>query len=192
MSPTSHLHFCLFVTFCWFHLVNAAFTLPTAFQQDVVEQNGNKTWCYYPTVGGTRAVSCTGDFTTVSLVHLNTTISIGYYGPDNTRYGGAEWSVPQVNPGRVTLCVSGQAGDRTYQTACTFVSADNSLPLATGCLIAIGQNAVTDGCYIPGQLAPTSSFGATSTSPPGSSSRSQTIGERFGELYGISYLSLYS
>jgi len=57
----------------------------------------------------------------------------------------AEWAVPQVNPGRVTLCVSGQAGDRTYQSACMFVTVDNSLPLFGACLIAIAQKNVTDG-----------------------------------------------
>ena len=132
----------------------------------------------------------------VSLVHLNTTTSIGYYGPDNTRYGGAEWSVPQVNPGRVTLCVSGRAGDGTYQTACMFVTADNTLPIPGGCWIAVAQKTVTDGCYIPGQLAASASLSATSTYDPGSSytpppgySRSQSIGKLCGKLSGISYLT---
>jgi len=147
------LHLSLFIAFCCIHFVNAAFTLPTSYLDNVVQQNAQKTWCYYPAVGQTRAVSCAGDFTMVSLVHLNTTISIGYYAPDNTRYGGAEWSVPLVNPGRVTLCVSGRAQDGTYQTACVFVTADNSLPLENfdSCWVAVAQTKVTDGCYVSGQ-----------------------------------------
>jgi len=166
------LHLSLFIAFCCIHFVNAAFTLPTSFFEDVVQQNAQKTWCYYPAVGQTRAVSCAGDFTMVSLVHLNTTISIGYYAPDNTRYGGAEWSVPLVNPGRVTLCVSGRAQDGTYMTACMFVTADNSLPLGgDSCSMAIGQKNVTDGCYVSGQTEYTiSSTLPTPTSTPYASS----------------------
>ncbi|KIM83155.1 hypothetical protein PILCRDRAFT_452674 [Piloderma croceum F 1598] len=154
----------LFIFLSCFHFAHAAFTIPTDSNTDVVQQNAKRQWCYYPAVVQTQAVSCTGDFIAVSLVHLNTTIAIGYYAPDNTRYGGAEWAVPQVNPGRVTLCVSGQAGDGTYQSACMFVTADNSLPLyGSACLIAIAQKNVTDGCYVPGELAFT-----TSTALPGS------------------------
>jgi hypothetical protein len=190
----------LFVVLCCVHLLNAAFTLPTSYTENVVQETANKTWCYYPAAGQTRDVSCTGDFTMVSQVHLNTTTSIGYYAPDNSRYGGAEWPVPQVNPGRVTLCVSGRAQDGSYQTACMFVTADNSLPISGGCWIAVAQKTVTDGCYVPGQLPYTTSsslpFDATST--PGSSftpsftpsatSPSQPIGKPRGEHYGLSYL----
>jgi hypothetical protein len=156
-------HLLVFIVLRYVYTVAAAFTLPTAYGTNTVQQNANKTWCYYPAAGQTRDVGCSGDFTMVSLVHLNTTISIGYYAPDNTRYGGAEWSVPLVNPGKVTLCVSGRAQDGTYQTACMFVSADNSLPIAGGCWIAIAQNVVTDGCYVPGQAAYTVSSLSPST-----------------------------
>lgn len=204
----------LFVVLCFVRLLNAAFTLATNYDDNVVQERANKTWCYYPAAGQTRDVSCTGDFTMVSQVHLNTTTSIGYYAPDNSRYGGAEWPVPQVNPGRVTLCVSGRAQDGTYQTACMFVTADNSLPISGGCWIAVGQTTVTDGCYEPGQLAYTTSsrlpFDATSTpsytftpsatspfhttSTPSSTlissaaSLSQPIGKPRGEHYSLSYL----
>jgi hypothetical protein len=164
--PHSHLR--LLVSFCCVYFVNGSFTLPTFYGENVIQQNGNKTWCFYPAVDQTRAVSCTDDYAAVSLVHLNTTIAIGYYAPDNTRYGGAEWPVP-VNGGRVTLCVSGQAADATYLTACAFVTSDNSLPATAntgffaGCMIAIGQTIVTDGCYLPGQLALSSSLESTAT-----------------------------
>ena len=134
-------------------MITAAFTLSTSYGENTVQQNAQKTWCYYPAAGQTRDTSCAGDFTLVSRVHLNTTISIGYYAPDNTRYGGAEWPVPLTNPGKVTLCVSGRAQDGTYQTACMFVNADNSLPIGSGCWIAVAQSTVTDRCYEPGQPA---------------------------------------
>lgn len=188
-----HRQLGLLIFLSCFHFINAAFTLPTAYGTNVVQQNAKGQWCYYPGVAQTKAVSCTGDFIAVSLVHLNTTVSIGYYGPDNTRYGGAEWSVPQVNPGRVTLCVSGQAGDGTYQSACVFVTTDNSLPLYnSACVIAIAQKNVTDGCYVPGDLA----YTVTSTASPGSTAQSNpdsatSTGKLSGELAGISYLILH-
>ena len=190
-----HLQLGLFTFLSCFHFVHAAFTIPTDSDKNVVEQNAKGQWCYYPAVAQTQAVSCTGDFIAVSLVHLNTTISIGYYGPDNARYGGAEWSVPQVNPGRVTLCVSGQAGDGTYQSACMFVTSDNSLPLyGSACLIEIAQKNVTDGCYMPGELAftMTSTASSGSTAHPDSNSDSATSTSMLsGELTGISYLILH-
>jgi len=146
-------YLCLFVILPCIHMITAAFTLSTSYLENTVQQNAQKTWCYYPAADQTRDTSCAGDFTLVSRVHLNTTISIGYYAPDNTRYGGAEWSVPLTNPGKVTLCVSGRVQDGTYQTACMFVSADNSLPIDGGCWIAVAQSTVTDGCYEPGQPA---------------------------------------
>jgi hypothetical protein len=159
-----HICFLLTLLSCIHRYVYAAFTLNTSYYNNVVQQNAQKTWCFYPAVGEATAVSCAGDFAGVSLVHLNATTSIGYYAPDNSRLGGAEWAIPAANAGRVTLCVSGRAGDGTYLTACTFVTQDNSLPLGSGCLIAIGQETVTDGCYVPGQTPyTTSSFVATQT-----------------------------
>lgn len=144
--------------------MNAAFMLAAGDYNNVVRQNAHGTWCYYPAAGWATAVSCTGDFMLVSRAHLNTTTSIGYYAPDNTRYGGAEWAVPLVNAGRVTLCVSGRAQDGTYQSACMFVTDDNYLPVRTGCVIAIAQRNVTDGCYEPEQTAYTISTSSTSAS----------------------------
>ena len=197
MAYCLHLRlFLALVCYC-VHLANAAFTLPTTYSNNVIEETSNKTWCYYPAAGETRDVSCTSDFTEVSLVYLNTTISIGYYAPDNTCLGGADWSVPQVNPGRVTLCVSGQVEDGTYQTTCVFITVDNSLPLGSGgCWIAIAQNKVTDGCYVPGELpfsvtmmstsllGATGTYGSSYTPPPiTSASRSQPISKIFTFLF---------
>jgi hypothetical protein len=161
----------------------AAFNSPTTYVVDTVQQNSKGVWCYYPQSGETRSTSCGGDFNAVLGVHLKTTVSIGYYGPDNTRYGGAEWSVPVDNTGKVTLCVSGRAGDGTYQTACMFVTADNSLPISGGCLAAVAQTTVTDGCYVPDQQAtppsslpppPPTSTTTSSTETPLTSSQSST------------------
>ncbi|KAH8798029.1 hypothetical protein DL96DRAFT_1639723 [Flagelloscypha sp. PMI_526] len=136
------------------HLAGAAFSLPSSFYAGYVQQDNNKTWCYYPVAGITRAVNCGGDYTFILGVHLNTTTSLGYYQPDGTRSGGAEWTVPVTNPGLIFLCGSGRAGDGTYQTFCgTPVTADNAIPGFSGdCVVAIAQTTVTDGCYMPGQL----------------------------------------
>jgi len=163
------------------------------YYNNVVQQNAQKTWCFYPTASdAATGVSCAGDFAMVSQVHLNTTTSIGYYAPDNSRLGGAEWAIPAANAGRVTLCVSGRGEDGTYLTACMFVTQDNSLPMSSGCEIAIAQENVTDGCYVPGQTpyvtssflvtdttyvhAPTGTVTYTATSSPNASSHC------FGEL----------
>ncbi|KIM83156.1 hypothetical protein PILCRDRAFT_23560, partial [Piloderma croceum F 1598] len=128
----------------------AAFTVPTSYNENTVQTDAAGTWCYYPQSGQTTSTTCGGNFDGILGVHLNTTVSIGYYAPDNTRYGGAQWAVPVTNPGVVTLCVSGRAEDETYQTACMFVTADNSLPLyGSACLAAVAQTTVTDGCYVP-------------------------------------------
>lgn len=135
------------------HLTSAAFSLPSSCADGYVQQNHNHTWCYYPVAGATRAVSCGGDYTFILGVHLNQTTSIGYYQPDGTRWGGAEWVVPPTNPGQIYLCASGRAGDGTYQTFCaTPITADNSIPQYPSCVVANAQSVVTDRCYDPGQL----------------------------------------
>lgn len=144
----------LFVRVLLLRVALAAFTRPTSYGVNTVERSKN-TWCYFPAAGETTSTSCGGNFHQILYVHLNTTVSIGYYGPDNTRYGGAEWSVPVDIAGKVTLCVSGRAQDQTYQTACMFVTADNSLPLSGGCWVDVAQTSVSDGCYVPEQLRQT-------------------------------------
>jgi hypothetical protein len=144
----------------------AAFTLPTSESNNFIQQNSHGTWCYFPAAGQTRATTCTGDYELVMEVHLNQTISIGYYGPDNTRLGGAEWAIPVSNPGKVNLCASGRAEDGSYQSICAEVTEDNSLGGVSNCQVAVGQNSVTDGCYVAGQSpydATASSFFGAST-----------------------------
>ena len=132
----------------------AAFTQSVSSGWGEVQQDVNGTWCYYPFASQTNATSCDGDFNDVLNVHLNTTTSIGYYGyheSDLTRFGGADWPVPLTDTGIVTLCLSGMAVDASYQSACTYVTADNYI--GAGCLVAVAQQTVTDGCYPPFQAA---------------------------------------
>jgi hypothetical protein len=88
-------------------------------------------------------------------IHLNQTLLISYYGPDNTWYGGADWPIPIANQGR---WLSG-AQDGSYQSMCVGVAADNGMGSGP-CEVAIVQKTVTDGCYDPSQgpLDATASF----------------------------------
>jgi len=58
---------------------------------------------------------------------------------------------------KVYMCLSGRAGDYSYQTMCTTVGRDNSLG-ASGpspyCKVQTAQRRVSDGCYIPNQAKP--------------------------------------
>jgi hypothetical protein len=169
------------------YVTNAAFSLRTSFDGGYVQQNAGGTWCYYPLAGLTRAVSCGGDYTFVLGVHINNTISIGYYQPDGTRSGGPEWPVPAERPGLVYLCASGRAGDGTYQTWCGPESADNvigaSFGRVGGCIVAIAQKAVTDGCYVPGERPyPTDSPTLTGSASSGATQRSFSSSRPIGTL----------
>ena len=180
---TTRNRICLLATLlcCTYH-IGGRFTKPTNYYGDTIQQNANGTWCYFPIAGDVRATTCSGDFAMVSLVHLNTTTSIGYYGPDTRRYGGPEWPVPAASDEKVTLCASGGVQDGTYRTICMFVTADNSLPESGGCNIAVEQKTVTDGCYNPSRIvtpipsssievsAPTATSSPPSPSPPQSTS----------------------
>lgn len=140
---------------------HCAFTLPTTvpYAKDAVQQNTAGTWCFYPATKNVHNLACSGvrsdqrtEFTSVLNAHLNQTISIGYYALDDSRLGGAEW-VLTTTAGPVRICLSGRAGDGTYETRCGNVDADNSLGNDSGriCRLAVGQTAVKDGCYEPGQ-----------------------------------------
>jgi hypothetical protein len=153
-QPLPHLLFLSLITLPVLHidLAFGAYSLPVSWDNNYVEQNSAHTWCYFPAAGQTLALSCAGDFDAVLAVHISQTVSIGYYAADNTRLGGPEWSV-QTTAGKVNLCLSGQAGDGTYQTMCTGVVADNTLGAGAYCQVAKAQDKVTDGCYTPAALA---------------------------------------
>jgi hypothetical protein len=141
----------LFIIFWTLVAVQARFNLETCWSKDCIRQNDEGTWCYFPPPGETRATVCDSrgaDFTTVLGVHRRQGFSIGYYnGVDNALLGGADWSLP-ANPGVVRLCVSGATGAGTYQTLCVNAVADNTLSNSPYCQVALGQDNVTDGCYI--------------------------------------------
>jgi hypothetical protein len=157
------------------HPVFGCFTRPTSIANNYIQQNEQGTWCYYPGAGQTSSVSCPGEYPPVLAAHLAQTISIGYYAPDGARLGGAEWPVPQTDPGKIFLCASGQVGDGTYQTLCTSpVTADNSIP-GGGCFVVVAQTSVSDGCYVPLQAIETPRSPTSSVATPTRTTRTSTI-----------------
>ena len=147
---------------------HAAITTPINRNNDYVEQNAKGSFCFYPKavdpasidvacVGGSK-----GDYAQVMQTHLNLTTSINYFSGSLERLGGPEW-VFQSGGRKVYLCLTGRAGDYTYQTMCTTVSKDNSLGNSTTpyCKIQAGQKRVTDGCYVPNQEPPAITIAST-------------------------------
>jgi len=88
----------------------------------------------------------------VMAVHLKQGLSVAYYsGVDNSLLGGADFPFPSSG-GIVRICVSGKAGDGSYQTFCENIHQDNDIFGVAGdpfCIIAVGQDFVSDGCYVP-------------------------------------------
>lgn len=140
---------------------HAAITTAVNRNNDYVEENASGQMCFYPKAADPSAldVACVGgakgDYAAVMGAHLNLTTSINYFSGSLERLGGPEW-VFNANGRRIYLCLTGRAGDYTYQTMCTTVGRDNSLGNATTpmCKVAAGQRRVTDGCYVPNQEAP--------------------------------------
>jgi hypothetical protein len=165
--------------------IHARFTKTTCWtgqNTPCIQQSAGGAWCYIPNViPGLGATSCTGvgaDFATVLEVHLAQGLSVAYYnGIGNSLLGGADYSIPS-NPGVIRLCLSGQAGDGSYQTVCINALADNTFGAILQCVVIRGQNNVTDGCYSPNVVVHTpssiiSSPGSVSTSSPGSTNSGQ-------------------
>ncbi|EAU82248.1 hypothetical protein CC1G_12036 [Coprinopsis cinerea okayama7 len=152
----------------------AAFTAPISRNGDYIEPNAEGTFCYYPKALDPTSIDIAclgdpkGDFARVMEVHLNETTTINYFSASLERLGGPEWPVALGEGRKIYLCVSGRAGDYTYQTMCTTVGRDNSLGNggpSPYCKREVGQRRVTDGCYIPNQPVP-SFVAATSTRRP--------------------------
>ena len=160
----------------------AMFSQTTRWDGVSVQKNSQGTWCYLPTAGyPVRTVACTGtssDFASVLDVHLKQGLSIAYYNAiDNTLLGGANYSLPVgANMPIIRLCASGLGGDGYYyETICTNAAADNVLANYPYCQVALGQKAVTDGCYDPskvGRVAVSSAGDAMCTGVSGGSSMS--------------------
>ena len=149
----------------------ALFSQTTHWTGLTIQKNSQGAWCFLPWAAyPVRTVACTGsssDFATVLDVHLNQGLSIAYYnGIDNTLLGGANYSLPvEANMPIIRLCVSGLAGDGYYyETICTNAVADNVWENSPACQVALGQKAVTDGCYDPSKVR---TGGGTGTSTEG-------------------------
>jgi hypothetical protein len=147
----------------------AAITMPLVSVGDAVQQNSAGTWCYYPKADRNLQTICrdsVADFQAVIDTHLSQTISISYYDAALNRVGGAEWLLPTSTQEKTYLCLSGRAGDGSYETSCELSRRDNVIHGGSRCTVAVGQREVSDGCYVPGLAVnnPTGTFGAV---PPG-------------------------
>lgn len=154
-------HLTLFILIYFAHTALSAFTKAIKSGKDYVEPNSAGTWCYYPAAKSKLDVACVGkqaEFVSVMGAHLAQGVSIGYYGANNQRLGGAEYPV-KTTSGKVYLCLSGRAGDGTYKTECELSTLDNRFGGSSRCAFAVSQTTVTDGCYVPG-----ASGGSTSSS----------------------------
>ena len=135
------------------HVASAAITMPLTSSGDAVQQNSAGTWCYYPKADRNLQTICreaSADFQAVVDTHINQTISISYYNAALVRVGGAEWLLPASVQEKTYLCLSGRAGDGSYETSCELSRRDNVIRAFPRCVVAVGQRVVTDGCYVPG------------------------------------------
>ena len=138
--------------------VHGLFTKTSCLGSNCVQQDSQGRWCYVPDPRSSSDVTCKGGYardasmSAVMAVHLKQGLSIAYYsGVDNALLGGADFPFPSSG-GIVRICVSGKAGDGSYQTLCENIHQDNDIYGLTGdpyCIIAVGQDFVSDGCYVP-------------------------------------------
>ena len=149
-------------------------------------------WCYFPATNYTNDTACGGAFLssddsnsyqTLIYTHLNLPQgwSIAYYAVDNvTLLGDFTYPVPAEG---ARMCLSGQALDKGYQTYCDRVLYDNDLGNEgyDGCVVALGQYYVSDGCYtampasstlIPATASATT---VTETEPTATSDQSNAV-----------------
>lgn len=141
-----------------FTSVHGLFTKTSCYGGNCVQQDSQGRWCYVPDPRSSSDVTCKGGYArdasmnAVMAVHLKQGLSIAYYsGVDNALLGGADFPFPSSG-GIVRICVSGKAGDGSYQTFCENIHQDNDIYGVTGdpfCIIAVGQDLVSDGCYVP-------------------------------------------
>ena len=141
-----------------FTFVHGLFTKTSCYGSNCVQQDSQGRWCYVPDPRSSTDVTCKGGYardasmSAVMAVHLKQGLSVAYYsGVDNSLLGGADFPFPSSG-GIVRICVSGKAGDGSYQTFCENIHQDNDIYGLTGdpfCIIAVGQDFVSDGCYVP-------------------------------------------
>jgi hypothetical protein len=165
------------------HLVHAAFNQANntnaTWSGNTVQPNEAGTFCYFPAANQTNATFCSGghsgdtSFRPVLEIHLHLSKgwSIAYYNANNALLGNQNYSVI-ANTGTVQ-CLSGQAGDGTYQTMCMDIDYDNNIAEAGSyCQVKLGQTYVSDGCYTAMPNTTTSSSSSTASQPTSTSSTS--------------------
>jgi len=145
-----------------FKLVHGRFTKTSCYRSNCVQQDSQGRWCYSPDPRSSTDLTCNGGYgrdasmSEVMAVHLKQGLSIAYYsGVDNALLGGADFPFP-ASGGIIRICLSGKAGDGTYQTFCENIHEDNDIYGVGGdpfCIVAVGQDNVTDGCYVPESAA---------------------------------------
>ena len=180
------------IPFALIHLVHAAFNQAnnpnTTWSGNRVQPNEAGTFCYFPAVNQVIATVCSGghsqdtSFQPVMEIHLHSSkgYSIAYYSADYALLGNQSYPVI-ANTGTL-LCLSGQAGDGTYQTMCMGIDYDNNI-VEPGkfCQVRLGQTYVSDGCYsaMPNTTStasqPSSTSSSTSTTSSSSSNSNQTL-----------------
>jgi hypothetical protein len=170
-------------------LVHAAFNQTTGnstWSGNNVQPNEAGTFCYFPAANQTNATFCSGghsestSFQPVLNIHLHLSEgwSIAYYSANNALLGNQ--SYPVIANTETVQCLSGQAGDGTYQTLCMGIDYDNNIAEAGSyCLVKLGQTYVSDGCYsaMPNTTSTASqpaSTSSTSTKPSSVSSTTVT------------------
>jgi hypothetical protein len=163
------------------HLVHAAFNQANSknatWSGNNVQPKGD-TFCYFPAPNQTNATFCSGghsedtSFKPVLDMHLNLSQgwSIAYYSANNVLLGNQ--SYPVIANTSTRQCLSGMAGDGTYQTMCMGIDYDNNIAQpGPYCQVKLGQTYVSDGCYIamPNTTTTTTSTASQPTSTPSTS-----------------------
>ena len=127
----------IFLILSVIHLVHAAFNQAgnpnSTCSGNTVQPNEAGTFCYFPAPNQTNTTFCSGGhskypiFQPVLNIHLRLPEgwSIAYYSANNALLGNQNYPVI-ANTGTVQ-CLSGMAGDGTYQTMCMGVDYDNNI-----------------------------------------------------------------
>ena len=174
MQPGIFLILCVVIHLPVVHAAfNQANNTNATWSGNSVQPNQAGTFCYFPAANQTNATFCSGghsedtSFQPVLNIHLHLSKgwSIAYYSANNALLGNQSYPVI-ANTGTVQ-CLSGMAGDGTYQTMCMGVDYDNNIAEAGSyCQVKLGQTYVSDGCYsaMPNSTSSTASQPASTSS----------------------------
>lgn len=181
------------------HLVHSTFNQTTSnstWDGNSVQPNKSGTFCYFPAANQTNATFCTGGHSSDTTyqpvlnihLHLSQGWSIAYYSANNVLLGNQDY--PVIAGTGTRECLSGQAGDGTYQTLCQGIDYNNNIAEAGSfCQVKLGQTYVSDGCYVampnttstttvPASTSSTSTTSPLTASPSPSSLSSGNQGRR--------------